>query len=64
MIRLERRPTPSRAWALSTPIIAVILNGMNLTGTSSFRQNMVLGIIILAAVLLDRMKQRLIAKRS
>ncbi|MBL4627976.1 MAG: ABC transporter permease [Roseicyclus sp.] len=25
MIRLEKRPTPSRAWALSTPIIAVIL---------------------------------------
>ena len=45
-------------------IIAVILNGMNLTGVSSFRQNMVLGIIILAAVLLDRMKQRLIAKRA
>lgn len=25
MIRLERRPTPSRAWALSTPLIAVAL---------------------------------------
>lgn len=25
MIRLEKRPTPSKAWALSTPIIAVIL---------------------------------------
>ncbi len=25
MIRLEKRPTPSRIWALSTPIIAVVL---------------------------------------
>lgn len=25
MIRLEKRPTPSQAWALSTPLIAVIL---------------------------------------
>lgn len=25
MIRLEKRPTPSRAWSLSTPLIAVIL---------------------------------------
>jgi len=25
MIRLEKRPTPSRAWALSTPILAVVL---------------------------------------
>lgn len=25
MIRLEKRPTPSRAWSLSTPVIAVVL---------------------------------------
>lgn len=45
-------------------IIAVILNGMNLTGISSFRQNMVLGVIILAAVLLDRLKQHWISRRA
>lgn len=41
-------------------IIAVIQNGMNLTGISSFRQKIVLGVIIVIAVLLDRVKQRLL----
>lgn len=39
-------------------IIAVIQNGMNLTGVESYTQNIVLGLVILAAVLLDKLKQR------
>ncbi|HEX4150267.1 MAG TPA: ABC transporter permease [Pirellulales bacterium] len=39
-------------------IIAVIQNGMNLTGIESDTQKIVLGAAILAAVLLDRLKQR------
>jgi ribose transport system permease protein len=38
-------------------IIAVIQNGMNLTGVKSDHQRVVLGLIILAAVLLDRFKK-------
>jgi ribose transport system permease protein len=38
-------------------IIAVIQNGMNLTGVKSFPQRVVLGLVILGAVLLDRFKQ-------
>jgi ribose transport system permease protein len=38
-------------------IIAVIQNGMNLTGIESYTQKIVLGAVILAAVLLDRLKQ-------
>ena len=38
-------------------IIAVIQNGMNLTGIKSFPQRVVLGLVILGAVLLDRFKQ-------
>jgi ribose transport system permease protein len=36
-------------------IIAVIQNGMNLTGVESYTQKIVLGLVILAAVLLDRL---------
>jgi ribose transport system permease protein len=39
-------------------IIAVIQNGMNLTGVQSYTQKVVLGIVLLAAVLLDMMKKR------
>lgn len=39
-------------------IIAVIQNGMNLTNIESYTQKVVLGSVILAAVLLDRLKRR------
>lgn len=39
-------------------IIAVIQNGMNLTGVESYTQKVVLGLVILAAVLLDMLKKR------
>jgi ribose transport system permease protein len=39
-------------------IIAVIQNGMNLTGVESYRQKVVLGLVILGAVLLDMLKRR------
>ncbi len=38
-------------------IIAVIQNGMNLTGVESYTQKVVLGLVILGAVLVDRLKQ-------
>jgi ribose transport system permease protein len=38
--------------------IAVIQNGMNLTNVESYTQKVVLGLVILAAVLLDRMRHR------
>ncbi|QDU29379.1 Ribose transport system permease protein RbsC [Anatilimnocola aggregata] len=38
-------------------ILAVIANGMNLVGLESKRQQIVLGMVILSAVLLDRMKR-------
>ena len=38
-------------------IIAVIQNGMNLTGVESYSQKVVLGLVILGAVLLDRIKK-------
>jgi ribose transport system permease protein len=38
-------------------IIAVIKNGMNLTGVTPFRQDVVFGAVILGAVLLDRLKK-------
>jgi ribose transport system permease protein len=38
-------------------IIAVIQNGMNLTGVESYTQKVVLGLVILGAVLLDRLKK-------
>jgi ribose transport system permease protein len=45
-------------------IIAVINNGMNLTGVESYTQKVVLGLVILAAVLLDRFKRRLSKERA
>jgi ribose transport system permease protein len=39
-------------------IIAVIQNGMNLTGVESYSQKVVLGAVILGAVLLDMLKKR------
>jgi len=39
-------------------IIAVIENGMNLTGVGSYRQKEVLGLVILGAVMLDQVKNR------
>ncbi len=38
-------------------IIAVIQNGMNLTGVESYTQKVVFGLVILGAVLLDRIKK-------
>jgi ribose transport system permease protein len=38
-------------------IIAVIQNGMNLTGVESYTQKVVLGLLILGAVLLDRVRK-------
>ncbi len=39
-------------------IIAVIQNGMNLTGVESYTQKVVLGLVILGAGLLDNLKKR------
>jgi ribose transport system permease protein len=39
-------------------IIAVIQNGMNLTGVEAYTQKVVLGLVILGAVLLDMFKKR------
>jgi len=39
-------------------IIAVIQNGMNLTGVESYTQKVVLGLVILGAVLLDMVRHR------
>ncbi len=39
-------------------IIAVIRNGMNLTGVESYAQKVVLGLVILGAVLIDMLKKR------
>ena len=39
-------------------IIAVIQNGMNLTGVQSYTQKVVLGLVLLGAVLLDVLKKR------
>ena len=39
-------------------IIAVIQNGMNLTGVQSYTQKVVLGLVLLVAVLLDVLKKR------
>ena len=43
-------------------IIAVIQNGMNLTGVESYTQKVVLGLVILGAVLLDMLKRRGLAR--
>lgn len=45
-------------------IIAVIQNGMNLTNVESYTQKVVLGLVILAAVLLDGLKHRGWRRRS
>ncbi|MEZ5357248.1 MAG: ABC transporter permease [Candidatus Zixiibacteriota bacterium] len=45
-------------------IIAVIQNGMNLVNVESYTQKVVLGLVILAAVLIDRLKQRKYKLRS
>lgn len=39
-------------------VIGVIQNGMNLTNVESYTQKVILGLVILGAVLLDRMKQQ------
>ena len=39
-------------------IIAAIQNGMNLTGVETYTQKVVLGLVILGAVLFDRLKQQ------
>jgi ribose transport system permease protein len=39
-------------------IIAVIQNGMNLTNIESYTQKVVLGLVILVAVLVDRLRHR------
>ncbi|HAV61485.1 MAG TPA: sugar-transporting ATPase [Verrucomicrobiales bacterium] len=41
-------------------IIAVIQNGMNLKGVEPYTQRVVLGLVILIAVLLDRLRQRML----
>ena len=43
---------------LGALLIAVIQNGMNLTGLGSYTQKVVLGALILGAVLVDRLKGR------
>ncbi len=45
-------------------IIGVIQNGMNLTNIESYTQKVVLGLVILAAVLFDRLKQRGLKMRT
>ena len=39
-------------------VIGVIQNGMNLTGVESYAQKVVLGLVILGAVLLDKLRRR------
>jgi ribose transport system permease protein len=43
---------------LGTLLIAVVQNGMNLMGISSDPQKVVLGLVILAAAVIDRLKQQ------
>ena len=43
-------------------IIAVIQNGMNLTSVESYTQKVVLGLVILGAVLLDRLRHRAVTR--
>jgi ribose transport system permease protein len=45
-------------------IIAVIQNGMNLTNVETYTQKIVLGLVILGAVLLDRLKQMGMGRRK
>ncbi len=39
-------------------IIGVIRNGMNLTGVEAYMQNVVYGVVILVAVMVDQLKNR------
>jgi ribose transport system permease protein len=43
---------------IGTFLIAVIGNGMNLTGIESYTQKVVLGLVILGAIVLDRVRRR------
>jgi ribose transport system permease protein len=45
-------------------IIGIIQNGMNLTNVESYTQKVVLGLVILGAVLLDRLKQQRFRSRT
>jgi len=45
-------------------VIAVIQNGMNLTGVESYTQKIVLGLVILGAVLLDQLRSRRFARTA
>ena len=56
-LRLPHSVTRSAYGTLPIPI-AVIQNGMNLTGVESYTQKVVLGFVILIAVLLDMLKKR------
>jgi ribose transport system permease protein len=44
-------------------VIGVIQNGMNLTNIETYTQKVVLGLVILAAVLFDRLKQKGLTRR-
>jgi ribose/xylose/arabinose/galactoside ABC-type transport system permease subunit len=39
-------------------ILGMLSNGLNMVGVSSFYQTMVIGIIIIVAVILDRLRER------
>jgi ribose/xylose/arabinose/galactoside ABC-type transport system permease subunit len=43
---------------IGTMIIQVLYNGLNLVGVSSFLQKVIIGLVILAAVLLDQIKKK------
>lgn len=45
-------------------VIAVIQNGMNLTNVEPYTQMVVLGLVILGAVILDTLRQRLLSGRT
>ena len=45
-------------------VIGVVQNGMNLTNVETYTQKVVLGLIILGAVLLDRLKQQRLQARK
>ena len=43
-------------------IVGLVNNGLNLLGVNSYWQNVALGVIIIAAVALDRCRTRISAK--
>jgi ribose/xylose/arabinose/galactoside ABC-type transport system permease subunit len=45
-------------------IIAVIQNGLNMAGVTSYEQMVVFGLLILAAVLLDQLKKQTWRRRA